>query len=189
MRLGREVVSGEGVVLLDAGIRLTQSQITNLRAWGVFHVDICEHPAKVAQVSGKISLTMAQFLDEYVHTVDELKYAFEHIRYFKEVPLLQMQELAEQRIELLVDTIGVLNYLYEIRLHNERTFQHLLNVAVMTGILGKWHDFKGARLKNLILAGLLHDIGKLSVPAAVLEKPGRLSSGEFEVIKQQKATG
>jgi hypothetical protein len=40
------------------------------------------------------------------------------------------------------------------------------------------------RLRNLALGGLLHDMGKLSVPARILQKPGALDEDEFEVIKK-----
>jgi len=44
-------------------------------------------------------------------------------------------------------------------------------------------------LENLYIAGLLHDIGKIAVPEAVLNKPGRLTSKERDIIQQHPGKG
>ena len=188
MTVDREVISAEGVVLLERGTRLTPWQITNLRNWQIPHILIDEtHPPLDAASPGPLSA--AAFLGEYVRTVDAIRHTFEHIRVFREVPVLEMEELVDQKISLLADTVGVLDYLYEVRLHSDHTFQHSLNVAIVAAVLGRWRKYQGAQLKNLILAGLLHDIGKLFVPLTVLDKPGTLSPREFEIIKRHPQEG
>jgi HD-GYP domain-containing protein (c-di-GMP phosphodiesterase class II) len=49
--------------------------------------------------------------------------------------------------------------------------------------LGEALGMRGGRLRELALAGILHDIGKLSVPHAILAKPGRLTDEEMDVIR------
>jgi HD-GYP domain-containing protein (c-di-GMP phosphodiesterase class II) len=44
-------------------------------------------------------------------------------------------------------------------------------------------------LRHLAVGGLLHDIGKLAVPSAILQKPGRLSDDEFAEIKRHPESG
>ncbi len=44
-------------------------------------------------------------------------------------------------------------------------------------------NLPSAQIEGLIVAGQLHDIGKISVPSDILNKPGRLSEGEMIVIK------
>ncbi len=186
MIVARDVISEEKVILIGKGVRLSESQITALQNWNVPSLYIDED---IDDNSINMKLTKASFVKEYVKTVEIIVSAFEHIKYFKEVPILQMHELADQRIKLLVNTIGVLEHLQELRLHNGNTFQHSLNVAILSGILGKWLSYKEVELKNLILAGLLHDIGKLFVPLSILDKPDKLSSGEFEVVKKHPQEG
>ncbi|HEX6139893.1 MAG TPA: HD domain-containing phosphohydrolase, partial [Candidatus Limnocylindria bacterium] len=43
--------------------------------------------------------------------------------------------------------------------------------------------------RTIHLAGLLHDIGKIGIPDVLLRKPGKLTTGEFEVFKQHVALG
>ena len=43
--------------------------------------------------------------------------------------------------------------------------------------------------KETIIAGLLHDVGKLMVPPAIMKKPGKLTPGEFELVKHHPENG
>ncbi|MGD9568592.1 MAG: HD-GYP domain-containing protein [Sedimentibacter sp.] len=63
------------------------------------------------------------------------------------------------------------------------TFQHCLNVAVLSISMGISLGLNESRLHDLGMAGLLHDIGKMLIPIELLNKPGKLTEEEFEIIK------
>lgn len=63
------------------------------------------------------------------------------------------------------------------------TFEHSTRVNKYSMLLAGYFEFDDARTTTLRRAALLHDIGKLGVPNSVLDKPGRLTDGEFEQIK------
>lgn len=64
------------------------------------------------------------------------------------------------------------------------TATHSARVAVCAQGLGQALAFTGKDLQQIYLAGLMHDIGKLVVPNAILCKPGRLTVDEFAMIRQ-----
>ncbi|MBF7081833.1 HD domain-containing protein [Desulfallas sp. Bu1-1] len=64
------------------------------------------------------------------------------------------------------------------------TYRHSRLVAEVAAYLARRAGFDEARQKNMYVAGLLHDLGKLSIPEEILEKPGALSAREFNLIKQ-----
>jgi len=64
------------------------------------------------------------------------------------------------------------------------TATHSTGVAECASILSKIFGFTTNEIFLMKLAGYFHDIGKLAVPNAILEKPGRLTREEFAVIKQ-----
>jgi putative two-component system response regulator len=66
--------------------------------------------------------------------------------------------------------------------HSERVTRYALGLAAALGLS------PGER-EVLRKGGLLHDLGKISVPDAILEKPGRLTEEEYIVIKQHAAQG
>jgi len=64
------------------------------------------------------------------------------------------------------------------------TQKHSTQIANKAWLMGKHYKYEPDVLAELYLAASLHDIGKLAVPSEVLEKPGRLTDEEFEIIKR-----
>ncbi|MDX6656356.1 MAG: hypothetical protein QOH62_1149 [Solirubrobacteraceae bacterium] len=69
------------------------------------------------------------------------------------------------------------------------TEQHTRRVALLAVQLGERLGVPPGRLRALAIGGLLHDIGKLRVPDAVLRKPGRLDEDEFAAVRRHPAWG
>jgi HD-GYP domain-containing protein (c-di-GMP phosphodiesterase class II) len=69
------------------------------------------------------------------------------------------------------------------------TEDHTRRVATLAVQIGEQLGLAERRLRLLALGGLLHDMGKLAVPDAVLNKPGRLSEHEFAIIRLHPAWG
>lgn len=69
------------------------------------------------------------------------------------------------------------------------TEEHTRRVAEWAVQIGEQLGLAPGRLRDLALAGLLHDIGKLSTPDAILTKPGRLTDAEMDVIKRHPVHG
>ncbi len=64
------------------------------------------------------------------------------------------------------------------------TATHSARVAVCSEGLGQALAFTGKDLQQIYLAGLMHDIGKLVVPNAILCKPAKLTAEEFAIVRQ-----
>jgi putative nucleotidyltransferase with HDIG domain len=73
--------------------------------------------------------------------------------------------------------------------HDRSTEEHTRRVATWAVALGESLGLRGGRLRELALAGILHDIGKLSVPYAILAKPGKLTDEEMDVIRRHPVWG
>jgi putative nucleotidyltransferase with HDIG domain len=69
------------------------------------------------------------------------------------------------------------------------TERHTRRVALLAVQLGERLGVPAGRLRTLAIGALLHDIGKLRVPDAVLCKPGRLDDREFDVIRRHPGWG
>jgi HD-GYP domain-containing protein (c-di-GMP phosphodiesterase class II) len=72
---------------------------------------------------------------------------------------------------------------------DEATEGHTRRVAMLSVQVGEALGLPAARLRGLALGGLLHDMGKLSVPSAVLKKPGALDDDEFAEIRKHPEAG
>jgi len=72
---------------------------------------------------------------------------------------------------------------------DEYTEEHTRRVALRSVQVGEELGLSPARLRELATGGLVHDIGKLSVPNSILKKPGKLAAEEFAVIKRHPEIG
>ncbi len=66
---------------------------------------------------------------------------------------------------------------------------HTRRVATLAVAIGEHLGLAESHLRQLALGGLLHDVGKLSVPNEILNKPGRLTDEEFEEIRRHPGAG
>jgi HD-GYP domain-containing protein (c-di-GMP phosphodiesterase class II) len=67
------------------------------------------------------------------------------------------------------------------------TASHSQRVAALAGAMARLHGATGAPEAEVVLAGLLHDLGKLAVPNTILDKPGPLDPPEWAVLRQHPA--
>ena len=72
---------------------------------------------------------------------------------------------------------------------SEQTGQHIRRVSEYSSILARQMGMPEERVEKLRLASTMHDLGKLMVPSAILEKPGRLTDDEFAEIKKHPIFG
>ena len=66
---------------------------------------------------------------------------------------------------------------------------HSKRVATYTREIARRFGYSEKRLNDIYMMAMLHDVGKIGVPSAVINKPGRLTDEEFEIIKQHPVIG
>ena len=72
---------------------------------------------------------------------------------------------------------------------SENTGQHVRRVSEYTRILCRSLGYDEEECRTISLAATMHDVGKLMIPEAILEKPGRLTPEEFEIVKKHTEYG
>lgn len=104
----------------------------------------------------------------------------------------EWEQMAWHVVELLNmnrDGDGALSMLSSIRTKDNDTFIHSVNVAMICYDIAKWVGMNRLEREEASLCGLLHDVGKLTVPPEVLKKPGKLSIEERVEIKKHPLLG
>ena len=76
-----------------------------------------------------------------------------------------------------------------IKDYDNYTFFHSVNVGILAMALGTAVGMEKEDLRELGMAGFLHDVGKTRVSKNILNKPGRLSPEEFEIMKRHAEDG
>lgn len=111
------------------------------------------------------------------------KRAFKEIQEGKQLDISAFKEMSEGLIDSVFRNPGALTILTRIREKDEYLLEHSLNVSILLGVFARHLKLEEKFVSEIVLGGLIHDIGKLRVPPEVLHKPGKLSPEEFEHIK------
>lgn len=117
-----------------------------------------------------------------------LENSFSRFSANKSVDLGEVAATGEEIAKTIGD-VGVYEWLSTVRAYHQTTFQHIL---IVTGLACSFATAMGMRrsdIEKLTIAGLLHDIGKVDIPAAILDKPGKLTPEEFDVIRTHPLAG
>ncbi len=72
---------------------------------------------------------------------------------------------------------------------DEYTFKHSIDVATIAMIVAKKQGFSTDQVREIGMAGLLHDIGKTKIPLEIINKPDRLTDEEFALMRQHPVFG
>ncbi|HJO05477.1 MAG TPA: HD domain-containing protein [Acidobacteriota bacterium] len=79
--------------------------------------------------------------------------------------------------------------LYALKSHDDYSYTHSLNVAMLSLTIARWLDLPHETLTQVAMAAILHDIGKVMVPDDVLNKPGKLDDEEWEIMQRHGDDG
>jgi PAS domain S-box-containing protein/putative nucleotidyltransferase with HDIG domain len=99
----------------------------------------------------------------------------------------EVRRQAEQLRRTVESAVLAMSHVVETR--DPYTAGHERRVAELAVALAREMGRTGEEIEALRLAGLIHDIGKIAIPAEILAKPGRLSAVEFDLIRQHAAAG
>lgn len=207
-----------GQLIINPNVELTRTLISRLEFYGIASVQITENkqvatpmetpkdpayfpakspvsapsPVSDASYSQKLksSPEFQRFQVDFTLRSQDLKNCFD--AYLSDGGTVNKEELLSKTISLVnpkQTTLDVFDMLHNMRQVNDSTYAHSLNVAIISCIIGKWLHFSNEELDTLTLAGLLHDIGKTKIPDEVLNKDGKLTDEEFQMIRNHPKYG
>ncbi|MDR1893726.1 MAG: response regulator [Spirochaetales bacterium] len=94
----------------------------------------------------------------------------------------------QQSNQALIDAISS-----TVEFRDEESGEHVKRIRVLTRILlegaNKYYPLTKEEIETISNASVVHDIGKIAIPDAILQKPGRLTAEEFEIMKTHTTKG
>jgi HD-GYP domain-containing protein (c-di-GMP phosphodiesterase class II) len=207
MRLGRPVYSCSGGVripLLQPQAEITDRVRLGLERAGVFAVYVDDAISEGIAPTEVISPELRERAIKELHeTFGAVATAGPATR----IPGEQIERLEGVVAGILRELRGhgqVVSTLMDLHTFDSHTLAHSLNVCVIGLMLGDehlrrhgWRDGRGrqrhddhdVRLQKLGTGLLLHDVGKLLIPAEILRKPGRLTADEMALVREHPRAG
>ena len=131
------------------------------------------------------------FQVDYLLYIEHVKDVFSHI---KNTPgyTINTTELIDKMAQLYTSRntiVELFDMIHQMHSLNDTVYAHCVNVALISRMIGRWLHLEQHDLDVLTCCGLFHDIGKLTIPDEVLNKPGKLTDEEFALIKSHPKTG
>lgn len=184
MRIAREVVGGHGGVYLQTGVILTHKYIRKLAELGFVSVYVRDGLLGDLHVAEAEDVVRDETRREAVSGVRNLlREAAESGAKVIEPPrelARTVSDMVSQVVENPSPTINI----YDLRAQNEYLYHHSVNVCALSLVIGTQIGLSRRELFELGIGALMHDVGKIRVPAEILDKPGKLTAEEFELVKK-----
>ena len=174
-----------GASYLTKGMELSPTYIERLEKAGFDGVTVTSLDPKLKLappddiVQEKTRISAIQNVATAFHSVEENGT-------FDPAPL---QGISENILQDIIAQQKNLVQLTDIRLHDTYTFAHSVNVAILSSLLGVLLKLSREEQLKLTLGGLLHDIGKITVPYEILTKAGHLTDDEWSVMQGHPEAG
>lgn len=186
--LGDDVYTAGGNMIVPEDTLITEYIVKKLHEFKIKKVYIY----KTNAIHGDEYLDNSVISDaqkKYIEDVNIAKIMIQDLAAGKELDFSKAEDVSEHIYSKLNDCSSLMDCVNSVRIADEYTYSHLLNVSVYAMLLAKWMGLSNNQVKDVVMAGLLHDIGKSQIPLEILNKKGPLTPSEFEIMKKHTVYG
>jgi putative nucleotidyltransferase with HDIG domain len=200
MELAEDIIYANGLLLFPRDTVLTDKHIIKMNLYQIHSVyikifndhpnyDKTLQPKKLTTEQQNLKQRFAKFSKDY--EVQEKK-AQEQLTKISEGHSVKITDLFSTSAQLVQDLgtqSDLFSHLCHLKTSDDATYTHCLNVSMLSNIFAGWLHFDEQQTESLTVAGLLHDIGKTKIDRSILNKPGKLTPEEFQIVKDHTKIG
>jgi putative nucleotidyltransferase with HDIG domain len=188
-----------GNCILEAHSQINEPQIKHLLSAGIN--SLFYNPASAREGETAVEQTAPQIIEESmkIELTGQAKSVFEHVREIYNLrpeSAISRSIIDETRalVSRLLDMIdknkdGVFSSFTGLKSHDDYTYEHSMNVAVLSAAVASKLDLKEEIKMAMGLGGLFHDLGKASISGEILNKIEKLREDEFDLIREHPHVG
>jgi len=185
--LAKTIYGGSGEVLLREGTQLSPAYINRLASIGLQGAYVSDELSEGLEITTMLS-------DELrVKALKIIKGGLADAEDGRTVNARRNAEALEEASLNIVDELlsldNIVFNMIDIKTYDGYTFQHSISVAILSVLLGISLDFKRSKLAKVAYSAILHDIGKVFINKNIINKPGKLTDEEYELVKRHPAEG
>lgn len=204
MVVADDIFGLQDYLIIPAHSELTNHSITRLRFYAIDQITIEVNEdgnPETVDLEEMISDTYTEYIQKtsefkkfqtsFNSAVEDFKASIETLNGKLKQPIVP-DHLLEDMKNILTETRNgthIVHMLECLQDSSDVTYSHSISVAVLCNVIGHWLKYSDEDIRNLTLAGMLHDIGKTTIPSAIIDKPSRLTPAEFEIIKSHPQNG
>ena len=142
-------------------------------------------PLRVTRTMTRIPLALEvqEAQEAYRSSALALDQVLSDVQLGRQIDTKACQALVKRNLESMLRNESAMLWLARLKSQDLYTSLHCLSVSILAMGFGTHLGLPDEKIELLGLAGLLHDVGKMKIDPAILNKPGKLTQEEFEHIK------
>jgi len=186
MQLGDNLFGKNGELVLVQNTVLTYNfiqRIQNLNFNGVYVEDDISKDLKIVNIINE------RVRAEAVRNIKDVFICFDKKSTNAKEKFTAMQNQIALIVNEILENKHMMINMVDLKVFDEYTYFHSVNVAVLSIVLGTSLGLEKADLCDLGFGAILHDIGKVFIRKAILNKDGALSDEEFQELKSHSILG
>ncbi|MDZ7672813.1 MAG: HD-GYP domain-containing protein [Halanaerobiales bacterium] len=171
-------------ILLNTGIKDLHKYKDKLKSIGINYVYIEDKYSEDIEINYIIKDEIRE------QGQRRIKRFMEDIKFNRSLNVNEIKNTVSDIIDdIFNNSEDVLVNMLDIKNYDDYTFEHSVNVAVYSIILGKSLDFSVRDLRKLGVGAILHDVGKILIPSEILLKKDKLNEEEYKIIQEHPRLG
>ncbi|WP_051530991.1 HD-GYP domain-containing protein [Clostridiisalibacter paucivorans] len=183
MVIGQDVFNEQGNILVPKGFTINSVyKIKNLLMSNSIQMVKIMEENEIEE--DKTPDPVFKYVHNYAQKCEDIKDTFEKMVTGKNIQEEELNSKVEDTLTELNSNINIFQLMQKVKSMDDATFSHSHNVSLISYSIGQWLDLKDELLKELALSALLIDIGKIMVPKEILNKKGKVTEEEFEILKR-----
>lgn len=136
-----------------------------------------------------VSREMARARVHYGQAKETAKNIMSCIRLGRMLDMNEIRSAVDSTVDSVLRNENALLLLSKIKNKDDYTAEHCINVSILAAAFGKHLGLLEDEIRVLALSGMMHDVGKMRIDDAILNKPGALTPEEFNIMKLHTTYG
>jgi HD-GYP domain-containing protein (c-di-GMP phosphodiesterase class II) len=185
--LKNDIYDEYGVLLIKKNKVLSDTKYNQILNRNIFieSKDVKSNKEEKKILVGKKIVVEKMMLD----SSKQMKDIFESTKITNKLPINDIRKTIIPLIFELSTQNNLFELFNDLSDRDDYTYIHNIGVASLSIIIGRWLNLSENDLSSLSFAALLHDIGKIKIPIDLLNKPGKLTIEEYEIVKKHTIYG
>jgi len=185
-----EIIRFAGMISKESAFSAGEEDLNMLLAGeGIIHIMLHRALLVDKQAGAAIKEGKKRASDIFKETIEALKEIVQAVHSGKASSMRKVNSVIQIMVDNVLDDRDALMGLTNIKMYDEYTFAHSVNTSILSVSLGSYLSLDKPQIAILGVAALMHDIGKVTIPGEIINKPGKLTDEEWKYVERHPIDG
>jgi len=183
MRIAESIFNEFGAVIIYENTTINRSIIQKIKELGIKKIKVYTEDETFPVEHEEI----VRF--QYEEDKEAVKEILHDISIGRNINMDKVNQVSESIMEKAEEKLDIINCINQMKSMDDYTHTHSVNVSILCMLIAQWLKFDSRKIRLVVQAGLLHDVGKVMLPPEILQKRGELTREEYEEAKKHVIYG